>query len=119
MPNGIRDRFVTHHRMQWIAMILVKNETTTPTIPIDGGGNDTVPIHQSRATSMDAPAIIGAARRKEKSTASFLFRPQRYPAAIVNPERDNPGSNAKACAIPITRAARHRTVIPPRGSLCQ
>ena len=48
-----------------------------------------------------ANEIEGIPRRNENLAASFLFHPDKRAIEIVAPERDTPGTIAKACAIPI------------------
>ena len=46
--------------------------------------------------------IIGILRRKEYLAAVVLSRPAKSPVAIVQPEREKPGSAAIPCAKPIS-----------------
>ena len=48
-----------------------------------------------------ANEIEGIPRRNENLAASFLFHPDKRAIEIVAPERDTPGTIAKACAMPI------------------
>ena len=48
-----------------------------------------------------ANEIAGILRRNENLAASFLFHPDKRAIEIVAPERDTPGTIAKAWAIPI------------------
>ena len=48
-----------------------------------------------------ANEIAGMLRRNENLAASFLFNPDKRAIEIVGPERDTPGTIAKAWAIPI------------------
>ena len=50
--------------------------------------------------------------RKEKRAALFLSTPQSSATAMVEPEREMPGSTANACAIPIMNAFDLPTSIP-------
>ena len=52
-------------------------------------------------SKMDAPRIDGIARRNEYIPENFRDAPVYNPADIVAPEREIPGSIAKACTTPI------------------
>ena len=55
--------------------------------------------------------IEGMPRRKENLAASFLSQPDKSAIEIVAPERDTPGKNAKAWAIPINKLLRYLWVL--------
>ena len=54
-----------------------------------------------------ANEIEGIPRRNENLAASFLFHPEKRAIEIVAPERDTPGTIAKAWAIPIYKLFRY------------
>ena len=54
-----------------------------------------------------ANEIEGIPRRNENLAASFLFHPDKRAIEIVAPERDTPGTIAKAWAIPIYKLLRY------------
>ena len=43
---------------------------------------------------MEAPRIIGILKRNEYLAEVSRFKPENKPAAIVHPERENPGKTA-------------------------
>src|SRR5437762_3411630 len=53
-----------------------------------------------------APATTGADRRNEKRVAASRVKFRKSPVVMVIPERDTPGHNAMAWAVPIPTASR-------------
>ena len=49
---------------------------------------------------MDAPKIMGIAKKKENLTASSRFIPKNIAVVIVIPERETPGNIENACINP-------------------
>ena len=62
-----------------------------------------LPFINSRKVS---PRIGASTIRKENCATVCLRLPSSSPVAIVDPERDRPGSAATACATPIRKASR-------------
>src|SRR3989339_257857 len=88
--NHARLCCVTKERRKRIARILATKELTNPTTMIPAAGNATVPARRCHRETPVAPAMIGTARRKEKSRASLLVVWNRRAAEMVHPERERP-----------------------------
>ena len=80
-----------------------KEEKKVEINPTKRGGNENVDNWFTALTisTKAANEIAGIPRRNENLAASFLFHPDKRAIEIVAPERDTPGTIAKAWAIPI------------------
>ena len=76
-------------------------------------GASAVPLATRSGTLPSAaPAVIGSASRKLKRAAASRRWPSRSAMLIVAPERDVPGTIARACANPIRSASRSEIASP-------
>ena len=80
-----------------------KEEKKVVTNPTERGrnGNDDNWLTALNDSTKPVNKIAGIPRRNENLAASFLFHPDKRAIEIVAPERDTPGTIAKAWAIPI------------------
>ena len=83
--------------------IAINEEKNVVKIPAKRGRNGNVKNRfiELKDSTIAANEIAGIPRRKENIVASFIFQPDNSAIEIVAPERDTPGTIAKAWAIPI------------------
>ena len=62
--------------------------------------------NRSLASKRASPRMGGMTIRKENWASFSFLLPSSKPVAMVEPERDSPGSTATACAIPMTKACK-------------
>jgi hypothetical protein len=93
--------------------------TAAASAPTSAGPRTPSPWLPNSSGSFSAAAapMIGVASRNEKRAASSLESPTSRPPLIVAPERENPGSNAIACAAPTPTASPKPTSRAIRSSL--
>ena len=73
------------------------------------------PLRMSIPSSSASPRIGGITIRNENCASFSLLSPSRSPVAMVEPERDRPGSTATACAKPMTNASAMEISCLTRG----
>ena len=93
----------TNPRNALITINAEKKETKNPIAKTGISGVDKWPMFFSRSYDV-AANIVGIARKKENSVATFRSRPKHMPPMIVAPALDTPGKRDRVWAIPMPKA---------------